>query len=225
MPRKLKFDVRKTRADVTHRDLTSSTVSTSAVQTDISIPADYEIVDQETQTDSTELSSSYAQTDVVELCAAAVQTECDPPSQVQNLLTPVSNSLPISIPLLYFYMMKIESIKHLRKCLSSIKCIENWFFSCELDDTFIKLFKISEKIVIIFEILSNLTWSVCFPSTRIECNIPRFSDLPSLITCINDLQIILKFLNQSKLCLGIADAQFAPVTSKCKGVFKDKSGM
>ena len=57
MPRKLKFDVRKTRADVTHRDLTSSTVSTSAVQTDISIPADYEIVDQETQTDSTELSS------------------------------------------------------------------------------------------------------------------------------------------------------------------------
>ena len=66
MPRKLKFDVRKTRADVTHRDLTSSTVSTSAVQTDISIPADYEIVDQETQTDSAELSSSYAQTDVVE---------------------------------------------------------------------------------------------------------------------------------------------------------------
>ena len=27
MPRKLKFDVRKTRADVTHRDLASSTVS------------------------------------------------------------------------------------------------------------------------------------------------------------------------------------------------------
>ena len=84
------------------------------------------------------------------------------------------------------------------------------------------LLSFSEKIVIIFEILSNLTWSVCFPSTRIECNVPRFSDLPSLITCINDLQII---LNQSKLCLGIADAQFAPVTSKCKGVFKDKSGM
>ena len=39
-----------------------------------------------------------------------------------------------------------------------------------------------------------------------------------------DLQAILMVLYQSKLCLGISDPGFAPVTSKCKGVFKDRLG-
>ena len=185
---------------------------------------DYEMADQEAQTDFIELCSTDVQTDTVELCTTAVQTECDQASETQNLLTPVSNSLPVSLPLLCFYMMKLESIEHLRKCLSSIKSIENWFFSCELEPSCIKLFRISEKIVIVFEILPNLHWSVCFPSICFECGVPKFSDLPSVITCISDLQKILKFLNETKLCLGISDARFAPVTSKCKGVFKDKSG-
>ena len=235
MPRKLKFSVRKTHSDVTKQDLdqelsTSSTISTDTIlcsttmQTDICMP-DYEMADQETQTDFVELCSTDAQTDTIELCTVAIQTECNQVSEAQNLLTPVSNSLPISLPLIYFYMMKLESIEHLCKCLSSIKSIENWFFSCELEASCIKLFRISDKIVIVFEILPNLHWSVCFPSTRFECGVPKFSDLPSVITCISDLQKILKFLNKAKLCMGIADARFAPVTSKCKGVFKDKFGM
>ena len=101
------------------------------MQTDICMP-DYEMADQEIQTDFVELCSTDAQTDTIELCTVAIQTECNQVSEAQNLLTPVSNSLPISLPLIYFYMMKLESIEHLCKCLSSIKSIENWFLEIDL---------------------------------------------------------------------------------------------
>ena len=132
------------------------------MQTDICMPH-YEMADQEAQTDFVKLCSTDVQTDTsIELCTVAIQTECNQLSEAQNLLTPALNSLPISLPLIYFYMMKLESIEHLHTCLSSIKCIQNCF-SCELEASCIKLFRISEKIVVVLKILPNLHWSVCFP--------------------------------------------------------------
>ena len=61
-------------------------------------------------------------------------------------------------------------------------------------------------------------------STHFECGVPKLSDLPSVITRINYLQKMFKVLNMAKLCLRIVDARFAPVTSKCKEVFKGKFG-
>ena len=236
MPRKLRFSVRKTHSHVKNGDLdpcTSSTLPadvttvelcTTGTQTDSICMNEDGMIDHEVQTDIVDVCTTEVQTDVVELCTTAVQTEDSQASRTQNLLTPVPNSLVVSVPLQYFYMVKLESVGQLSKCLSSIKCIHDWYFSGELEPSHIKLVKITEKIVINFEITPNMHWSVCFPSTHIGCDLPKFKALPSAITCISDLQKILMFLNQQKLCLGISDPQFAPVTSKCKGVFLDKSG-
>lgn len=71
------------------------------MQTDICMP-DYEMADQEAQTDFVKLCSTDVQTDTIVLCTVAMQTECNQLSEAQYLLTPVSNSLPISLPLIYF---------------------------------------------------------------------------------------------------------------------------
>lgn len=112
-------------------------------------------------------------------------------------------------------MIKLESIEHLHTCLSKIKSTQNCF-SCELEASCIKLFRISEKIVVVFKILPNLHWSVCFPSTRFERGVPKFSDLPSVITRINDLQKMFKVLNKAKLCLRIADASLHQLLQNVK---------
>lgn len=177
------------------------------------------------QTDTVELFTTGVQTDTVEVCTTAVQTEIDhQESGGQHLLTPLPNSLIISIPLQYYLSIKLESVTQLSKCVRSMKCIENWFvLSCDLESN-VKLVKVCEKIVITLEVTANMQWFVSFPSVRIECADVKFNGLPSVITSIIDLQTILRFLNEFKLCLGVADPRFGPVTSKCKGVFRDKSG-
>lgn len=108
-----------------------------------------------------------------------------------------------------------------------MKCIKNWFLlSCDLEPTVcnVKLVKVCEKIVITLEVTTSMQWFVSFPTLRIDCTDAKFNDLPSIIASITDLKKILTYLNESRLCTGIADPRFAPVTSKCKGSFKDKSG-
>jgi len=76
----------------------------------------------------------------------------------------------------------------------------------------------------ILEITSDMHWCVSVSRVRIACSVPQFSHVPASITCLNDLQQVLKCLNQMKLCRGIADPQFAPVTAKCKGILVDRTG-
>ena len=84
------------------------------------------------------------QTDTVEVHAS------------QNLLTPLANSMLVSIPLQYYLSVKLESLSQFSNCLRSMKCIENWFvLSCDLE-TSIKLVKVCEKIMITLEITANM---------------------------------------------------------------------
>lgn len=172
--------------------------------------------------------SKAVQTGTVEVHVMAVQTELGDHETVEhNLLTPLPNSLMISIPLQYYLSVKLESVSQLSKCMRSMKCIKNWFvLSCDLEPSVcdVKLVKVCEKIVITLEVTTSMQWFVLFPSLCIECTDTKFNGLPSVITSITDLQVILIYLNQNRLCVGIADPQFVPVTSKCKGVFTNKLG-
>lgn len=106
-----------------------------------------------------------------------------------------------------------------------MKCIEKWFMlSYEPECCVLKLVKVSDRVVITLEISSDMHWSINLSRARIDCSSFQCTGLSSSITCISDLQEILTFIDQRKLCLGIADPQFAPVTAKCKGVFMDRSG-
>ena len=155
-----------------------------------------------------------------------VGTQTEDRSEVQkNLLTPSSRSLFVSIPIQHFMNMRVYSTIHLGKLLSSMKCIENWFLlSCESESSTLKLVKISDKSTMTQEITSDMHWCISLSRVCIACSAPQFSHVPAFITCLNDLQQVLKCLNQMKLCCGIADAQFAPVTAKCKGNFVDRAG-
>ena len=198
----------------------SPEVCTISIQTD-----SVEICATETQTDlkvlpsSPELYTVGIQTDAMKICAAE---ETVP---FENLLTPLAHSLFVSVPLQYFFEMKVQSTVHLSKLLNSMKCIENWFvLSQETECSSLKLVKVSDNNVLTLEISSDMCWSISLPRTRIDCFASQFDSLCSSITCVKNFQGILKFINHLKLCVGIADPQFAPVTAKCKGIFTDRSG-
>lgn len=87
-----------------------------------------EVYTSETQTDTVEVYTTEIQTDTVTVCMTAVQTEpCNHESGEQNLLTPLPNSMIISIPLQYYLSVKLESVSQLSNSLRSMKCIKNWF--------------------------------------------------------------------------------------------------
>ena len=183
----------------------------------------------ETQTDpvkvfpvNLEVCSVAIQTDAVEIPETAAK-EIGQASE--NMLTPLAHSLSVSVPLQYFYGMKVQSTVHLSKVLNSMKCIDGWFvLSHEPGCNALKLVRVNGNSVLTLQITSDMCWSVSLQSTQIDCSASRFNALSPHITCITDLQGILKHLNQSKLCVGISDPQFAPVTAKCKGIFTDRSG-
>jgi len=155
-------------------DVNTVELCTTTVQTDSICDwmTDHEVNDREIQTDIVDMCSTNVQTDAIELSATAVQTDGIQESREQNLLTSVPNSLIVSIRLLYFYMVKLESISQLSKC---IKYIEDWFLSCELEPTYVKLFKITEKIVITFEVAPG---QYVFPAHAL--NLVH----PSLMVCL-----------------------------------------
>ena len=70
--------------------------------------------------------------------------------------------------------------------------------------------KVSDNNVLTLEISSDMCWSISLPRTWIDCFASQFDSLCSSITCVKDLQGVLKFINHLKLCVGIADPQFAP---------------
>ena len=113
----------------------------------------------------------------------------------------------------------------LSNALSSLKCLHDWFcLSYEPESSTLKLVRITSKGAMTLEISYNMQWSLSVSRARINCSSAQFAILPSTITSISDLKTVLAFVNKRKVCLGISDPQFAPVTAKCKGVFTDRSG-
>ena len=55
------------------------------------------------------------------------------------------------------------------------------------------------------EVLSDLQWNVVVPNKRLIPNNIMFNGLPSTITTIKDLQLVLNFLNGCTICSGNAD--------------------
>ena len=68
--------------------------------------------------------------------------------------------------------------------------------------------------VVTLDIILDMHCSVSLPQTQKDYSASQFNALYPYITYINDVQSILKCVNQSKLCVGISDLQFAPVTAK-----------
>jgi len=246
MPRKPRLTARKRHSSFSKTDASNNVDSvddrTLSIETQTDpvkvIPSSLEVCTVSMQTDSVEICATETQTDPVkvlpsspQLYTVGVQTDavkiCTAEETVpsENLLTPLAHSLFVSVPLQYFFGMKVQSTVHLSKLLNSMKCIENWFVLLqETECSSLKLVKVSDNNVLTLEISSDMCWSISLPRTRIDCFASQFDSLCSSITCVKDLQGVLKFINQLKLCVGIADPQFAPVTAKCKGIFTDRSG-
>ena len=87
-----------------------------------------------------------------EVCTVGVQTDGtgEIVQATENLLTSVVQSLFVSVPLHYFFKVKVQSTVHLSQLLSSMKCIEHWFVQSQPDHECgaLKLVKLSDKNVI-----------------------------------------------------------------------------
>lgn len=110
---------------------------------------------------SPELCSVGVQTDAVNICTTEEIEQVS-----ENLLTPSSHSLFVSVPLRYYFEMKVQSTVHLSKLLNSMKCIESWFvLSHEPDCGTLKLVRVSAKSVLTLVITSDMRWFVSLPRT------------------------------------------------------------
>lgn len=142
------------------------------------------------------------------------------------MLTPIHNLQIVSIPLHYYFSVKLTPVIQLSNCLRKVKCTEDWFMLlCEIDSCEVKLVKIIEHATLTLKVTADLQWSVHFPNKQTLSKTNQLCNLPTIITFLSDLKAILIFLNQWKLCLGIVDTRFAPVISKCKGIFRDIAGI
>jgi len=170
---------------------------------------------REVQTESKEV-----QTEPVKISPAE-----DSSTLSENLLTPSSRSLLVSLPLQHFFEKKFNSTSQLSKAMNSLKCLHDWFsLSYDSECSKLKLVRITDKGAMTLEISYDMQWSISISRARVDCSSPQFAVLPTTISSISELQTVLTYVNQRKFCLGIADPQFAPVAAQCKGVFKDRSG-
>ena len=124
-------------------------------------------------------------------------------------MSPLPASCVVQYPLEIFYSLKLESVYQLKQRLQNTKCLDNWFpLRDEISSEVVKLVKIDERKVFTVEALSDLQWNVVVPN---KCLFPNmFNGLPSTITTIKDLQLVLSFLSGCTICSGNADPKFAP---------------
>ena len=142
MPRKLRLSARKRH---------SSFTKASAIDSEVD-----KLCTTGTQTDAVRFSS-------VDVSTVGVQTDdCTAEENAQapeNLMTPIANSLFLSVPLRYFFELKVQSTVHLSQILNSMKCIEI-VLPYEAESRMVKLVRVSDKCTISLEIASNMQWSV-----------------------------------------------------------------
>ena len=141
-----------------------------------------------------------------------------------HLMSPLPGSCVVQYPLEIFCSLKLESVYQLKQRLQNTKCLNNWFpLRDEISSEVVKLVKIDERKVFTVEVLSDLQWNAVVPNKHLFPNM--FNGLPSTITTIKDLQLVLSFLSGCTICSGNADPKFAPIVAKSKGIFKDRTGM
>lgn len=109
-----------------------------------------------------------------------------------HVMSPMPASCVVQYPLEIFYSLKLESVYQLKQHLQNTKCLDNWFpLRDDISSEVVKLVKIDERKVYMVEVSSDLQWNVVVPNKRLFPNM--FNGLPSTITIIKDLQLVLKF--------------------------------
>ena len=83
------------------------------------------------------------------------------------------------------------------------------------------MIKASEKMMFTIEINSTFHTFVGFLNASTVVSGEKSQNLPTIISSLVNLMTILEFIDQCKICPGNT---FAPVTAKCKGVFKNRVG-
>ena len=170
------------------------------------------------------------QTDSVEISDVGVQTAQEPPCDEFNLLTPLKFSATVKVNIEVFYSLKIVEINQLAMRLSSMKSIFSYWclIPSKLQADKLQLVRFGQqqaKCSFMIEILKDLKWSLQLP-----CEKPSpatslvLQHLPECVTTLQDLRLILKFLDQCTVCQGNPDPKFAPIVSYSKGILKDRSG-
>ena len=183
MPRKLNLaykkhsSVKRKSWDVPEEDNLSGVVHNST-QTDIAtdeIPA--------TETIST-------QTNSVDTCDVAVQTNKEPLSDHPNLLTPLPFSATVKVDIEVFYSLRVVDINQLQMRLSCMKCIYgDWcLVPAKLQADKLQLARFGQqqpKCSFMIEVFEDLKWSLQLPSEQFSlCASLVLQHLPEFVVSL-----------------------------------------
>ena len=98
---------------------------------------------------------------------------------------------------------------------------DGWAFSTSPGATFVL-----SKHPFVVSVYSDCSWDIAYDNHKIDCHYSEaFGNVVSTITCVNDVVVLLKVLDDCTLCHGNQDDKFDGLTTHYKGVFKDKSGL
>lgn len=198
-------------------------VMDSCTQTDIS--NDYGVMDDAyTQTEQefevTHVSSGIQTAEMSSLATLSMRKDHE-----QHLMSPVTESRIVRIPLHIFFDQKICSLSQLHGRLVSLKIMENWFLVASQPGSSIQMVRVNGQDVFTLEITDELKWFVHIASNCLPSISNIFHHLPSSVTSLQDIKSIVTYINTCSVCKGNRDPKFTPLVAKCKGVFKDRSGM
>ena len=71
---------------------------------------------------------------------------------------------------------------------------------------------------------ADLSWKVLLLGQSISTTCPMLLDLPQTLSSVLDVEVVLKALDTSTVCLGNDDAKFSHLAKSHAGTFMDASG-
>ena len=81
-----------------------------------------------------------------------------------------------------------------------------------------------EDIYFSLRIHTDLSWKVLLLGQCISTTCPMLLDLPQALFSLLDVEVVLKALDASMICIGNDDAKFSDLAKSHEGTFMDASG-
>ena len=83
---------------------------------------------------------------------------------------------------------------------------------------------VREDVHFSLRIHANLSWKVLLLGQSISTTCPMLLHLPQALSSVLDVEVVLKALDTSTVCLGNDDAKFSDLANSHAGTFMDASG-
>ena len=141
-------------------------------------------------------------------------------------------ALSVSLPLTLYTSLPLSTLYMLHSRLKMMPQLLNGWVDTSRGDEEVTICNLQQSttspcpsVQFTIVIKQDLTWQVYYHLTRIEPDNAALQNIPTVITCMENISRLTSTISASKCCIGNPDEKFTPVLSCHElGEFKDRSG-